>query len=494
MGGEIPSNLIQFLLVLIFSFSVSGEPFLSPQKPFLRHEIRLLQDERIISSCLNTWPYDLGNFYGRNFETSWKHDLLGDTLGKENQLGLNSLKSSVGISDNKTTSRSFINKPRGRFNSQIETSWMSDRFAAKLSLLALYGVENDWKGRKDDGIQLDGSYISARLGNWSTTFGQVDRWWGPGWDGSLILSTNARPIPAISLDRRIKEPFESKWLSWIGPWSVHSFIGRLEKERTISSPYLWGMRGEFSPSILDGLEIGFFRMIQLGGEGRPSGFSTWMDAFLSQDNYGANTGRNDKSLEPGNQLAGIDLRWKVFDAPVALYGQVVGEDEDKFLPNCLMFLYGVENWGEWNDHSYRLFVEYADLTSYWWTGDPRTHNISYGHHIYNDGYRFHGRPIGHWADQDSQILSLGGLLLSENGNGWGTTFMNGKLNEDGTGSNSVSSGYASDYFQIEIYNFRTYSRFGLETQTTLGWEKIKVKSLSETEKGLIFNISIAKEF
>ena len=116
---------------------------------------------------------------------------------------------------------------------------MSDRFAAKLSLLALYGVENDWKGRKDDGIQLDGSYISARLGNWSTTLGQVDRWWGPGWDGSLILSTNARPIPAISLDRRIKEPFESKWLSWIGPWSFHSFIGRLEKERTISSPYLW---------------------------------------------------------------------------------------------------------------------------------------------------------------------------------------------------------------------------------------------------------------
>ena len=72
--------------------------------------------------------------------------------------------------------------------------------------------------------------------------------------------------------------------------------------------------------------------------------------------------------------------------------------------------------------------------------------------------------------------------------------MNGKLNEDGTGSNSVSSGYASDYFQIEIYNFRTYSSFGLETQTTLGWEKIKVKSLLETEKGLIFKISIAKEF
>ena len=74
------------------------------------------------------------------------------------------------------------------------------------------------------------------------------------------------------------------------------------------------------------------------------GFSTWVDAFLSQDNYGANTGNNDRSKEPGNQLAGIDLRYKVFDAPIALYGQLVGEDEDKFLPNCLMFQYGIEGW------------------------------------------------------------------------------------------------------------------------------------------------------
>ena len=150
--------------------------------------------------------------------------------------------------------------------------------------------------------------------------------------------------------------------------------------------------------------------------------------------------------------------------------------------------------GEWNDYSYRLFAEYADLTSYWWTGDPRTRNISYSHHIYNDGYRYKGRTIGHWGDQDSQILSLGGLLLTENGNGWGTTIRNGKLNEDGTGSNSVSNGYASDYFQIEIINFRDYSRYDLEIQTSLGWEEKKVKTLSLTFEGLTYNIFITKEF
>ena len=80
------------------------------------------------------------------------------------------------------------------------------------------------------------------LGNWSASLGKVDRWWGPGWDGSLILSTNARPIPAISLDRRIAEPFENKWLSWIGPWSFHSFIGQ---NGGGSEPYLIPIYGEF---------------------------------------------------------------------------------------------------------------------------------------------------------------------------------------------------------------------------------------------------------
>jgi hypothetical protein len=369
-------------------------------------------------------------------------------------------------------------------------------------------METDWKGRVDEGFALDGSYIAARLGNWSASFGQQERWWGPGWDGSLILSTNARPIPAISIDRRIAEPFETKWLSWIGPWSFHSFIGRMEEERggvaiddkgkpyltDYPNPFLWGMRGEVKPTILGGLEIGFFRMMQLGGDGRPEGLSTWADAFLSQDNYGANTGNNDRSKEPGNQLAGIDLRWQPFDSPFALYGQLVGEDEDKFLPNCLMFQYGIEAWTNLEDSTLRVFAEYADLTSYWWTDDPRTRNITYGHHIYNDGYRYRGRPIGHWADQDSQILSVGGILQKQNGIGWGTTIRTGKLNEDGAGSNSsVSARTSTDYFSIDVFNSRKYPAYGLSVNTSFGWESLQPVG-GKTDDGLAGYLTLTRTF
>lgn len=482
---QLPKGYI--LIASLIGITVSAEPFLAPHDLFLRHEIRFLQDSGNLDSILNTWPLNLGGLKLENHRPIESYNLIDSEIRKESRVGWIPLKSRIGVSDKRITSHSFGNVPRGSFVTNLETSWMSNYFAANLSMSAFYGIENDWKGRKDEGLVLDGSYIAARLGNWSTSLGKVDRWWGPGWDGSLILSNNARPIPAISLDRRVPEPFESKWLSWIGPWSFNSFIGRMEKERTIPNPYLWGIRVDFKPTILDGLEVGLFRMMQLGGDGRPEGFKTWIDAFLSQDNVAANIDE-----EPGNQLAGLDIRWKPWDMPFALYGQVVGEDEDKFLPNSLMFQYGIEGWMNLNNGKLRVFVEYADLTSTWWTDDPRTNNITYGHHIYRDGYRYHGRTVGHWADADSQILSIGGLLLYNSGIGWGTTIRNGNLNEDGTGNNSVSNAMATDYFSVEVFNSRSYKELNLDVYTSLGWEDLDTSSFSDT--GLTFNLSLTKLF
>ena len=478
--------------IIIF---VDAEPFLVPNDPFIRHEIRLLGDDGDLNSLQNTWPMDLGGL-NASFDKSdltLPHRLLEQLLEDESISGWSPFITSIGLADDRITARSFGPKPRSSFTSKASVSWMNDRFAAKFSLNAFYGMEKDWMGRKEDGLALDGSYIAARIGNWSASFGQQERWWGPGWDGSLILSTNARPIPAIAIDRRVPEPFETKWLSWLGPWSFHSFIGRMEEERTVPNPYLWGMRGEVSPTIFDGLEVGFFRMIQLGGDGRPDGLSTWIDAFLSQDNFGANTGNNDPSKEPGNQLAGIDLRWKPFDTPFAIYGQLVGEDEDNFLPNCLMFQYGIEAWKKLENSTLRIFAEYADLTSYWWTNDPRTNNISYGHHIYKDGYRYYGRPVGHWADQDSQILSIGGLLQKKDEIGWGAILRTGDLNEDGTGRSSVSDGIATDYFSLDLFNSRKYRRLGLSVSTSIGWENLEPKG-HDNQDGVTGNLTVTRTF
>ena len=492
---NLPFGCLKRGMLCVFATSLFGEPFLAPDDPFLRHEIRLLQDYGGLSATTGTWPLSLGGISQRlkDGEVEWDHDLVGVTIARESQMGFSPMRTKLGLADNRVTVRSFGSEPRAGFQPGIVTSWMNDRFAARISISTLHGVENDWKGRKDEGLTVDGSYLAAHLGNWSGRVGKIDRWWGPGWDGSLIMSTNARPIPAVSLDRRVPEPFESNWLSWIGPWSFHSFVGRMEKERHVPEPFLWGMRVEFAPTPVDGLEIGLFRMMQLGGEGRPQGLSTWIDAFLSQDNTGANTGVN-PSKEPGNQLAGLDFRWRPFDLPFAVYGQVAGEDEDKFLPNALFFQYGVETWATLESSTFRFFAEYADLTSTWWTDDPNSRNVTYGHSIYPDGYRYRGRTIGHWADQDSQILSLGGILLGNDGIGWGGTLRTGKLNEDGTGNSSVSNGYSTELLSFEVYNSRVYSRYDMEVRTSLGWESLVPENPLPKDVGFTALLHISRTF
>ena len=138
--------------------------------------------------------------------------------------------------------------------------------------------------------------MAARLGNWSASLGQVERWWGPGWDGSLVLSTNARPIPAIAVDRRIPEPFNTKWVGSGHGVFIHSSdkwkmseIRQLIIQTTIFGECVGKLTNHPKWSGAG------FSNFATGGDGRDVRFKSFIDAFLSQDNYGANTGRTDRS-------------------------------------------------------------------------------------------------------------------------------------------------------------------------------------------------------
>ncbi|SVC41225.1 uncharacterized protein METZ01_LOCUS294079, partial [marine metagenome] len=188
-----------------------GEPFLGPNDPFLRHELRWLRDADQLKAPLNTWPISWGGIDAR-LEQGGDDPVVGrmrDRLDEERETGWLRPTGIVGLRADRGVVRSFLEEPRGGVSGGVEQKWMGDRFAGKLRLTTVGDVEPDWRGRKDDGLQFDESYLAGRLGNWSASFGQVGRHWGPGWDGSLILSNNARPVPAFSVDRRIPEPFET---------------------------------------------------------------------------------------------------------------------------------------------------------------------------------------------------------------------------------------------------------------------------------------------
>ena len=101
----------QILPVLFISgLNLNAEPFLAPEDPFLRHEIRLLQDYGSIHSTISTWPLSLGEI-SRQFDDKknrWGHNLLGITLSRESTIGFSAPGTSFGMTDNRVTSLSLI--------------------------------------------------------------------------------------------------------------------------------------------------------------------------------------------------------------------------------------------------------------------------------------------------------------------------------------------------------------------------------------------------
>ena len=349
--------------------------------------------------------------------------------------------------------RSFARTPRESAEAGAAFDWTGGRFMLDLGAQLVASPED---GKE---VRADGSLIGVSLGNFIVAASTLDRWWGPGWDGSLVLSNNARPIPALTLDRSNTTAFESRWLSWIGLWDLGVVAGRLEADRAVPDALFFGMRLGFRP--LAGLEIGLSRTAQWCGDGRPCDFGTFVDLAAGRDNTGDDG--IGASNEPGNQLAGVDVRWSLASAglPLAVYGQFIGEDEAGGFPSRYLAQAGLEGTGGAGAHwSYRWFAEATDTSCGFYESDDNF-NCAYNHGIYQSGYRYRGRAIGHGADNDARLLSLGLMLMDDAGTRWNLLVRYGELNRGGAPDprNSVTA-VPQDLASLDLAWSRDF-RFGV---------------------------------
>lgn len=194
----------------------------------------------------------------------------------------------------------FGSNSLAKAGTSVNLQWQGEAWA--LDLKPAYAHNPD-----DEELRLDGSYLPGTIGNWVFGAGAVDRWRGAGWQPSLILSNNARPIPTVWMNRKDTHAPESSWLSWLGPWDFTVLAGQYESDRAVPDAKLIGMRFTFRP--MDRLDIGLSRATMFGGEGRSEGASTIWNALIGKDN-----GQLEEN-DPGNQIASIDAR----------YGFAVGE-------------------------------------------------------------------------------------------------------------------------------------------------------------------------
>ena len=433
---------------LLASASASAQSlFLPASDSRLRDDVSLLVDEGVINLPVNEWPLareDVAQAISGIQAEELFDAALGAALGRvvaatafpdgADEWRLRELRLTLGQPGLLRTDATL-----GRENGELTSIGGSGSSRSSITIAATAVID----AADGQTIRFDGSEATVRWGNWLFSANQMDRWWGPGRDGSLILSTNARPMPAVSLDRNRSLPLNFPVLRLLGPWRFSGFLGLGENNRPdVDRPAFMGMRLSFKPAPI--FEFGMSRTAQFCGRGRPCGLKTFGRMLIGQDNSGRR-GLNNPNAEPGNQMAGFDVRIvsPFKRLPVAVYAQEIGEDNSSTgIPERYLGLFGAESWFHLESGStVRARIEYSNNSCKWYNPSLEP-DCAYRQTIFNAGYRYRGRNIGHTADADSETTSATLALTRANGDRWAVRGRRGRLDAYGPPDpfNPVSQG------------------------------------------------------
>lgn len=266
--------------------------------------------------------------------------------------------------------------------------------------VSLY-LNPEFRRSESPGVKLLRGYGVATFINLELTVGRDELWWGPGRHGGLILTTNAEPFYMVkaSTVRPVVLPWVFSRLGLIKPTL---FITRLERERTFPRANIFGMRVELKP--VPGLNIAVSRTLLFGGEGKRSlGPRDWFNMFVAADSE-----EHGDSPTNGDQLASVDLSYVFLNdlkflpfRAVKLYTEWGAEDSSGTTrsPTGKANVYGVLVDAPFMLPGVDLRVEWANTAR-----SARYGPLWYEHGVYQTGYRYKGRVVGHHMGGDSRDL------------------------------------------------------------------------------------------
>ena len=391
----------------------------------LRTDLNWLNQQGVIQISTSTWPLS-GDEIQRALSNAKIENLVQQKVINSVKASLEAENTTAKLAlfaetDPQNIPQKFADEQKSQYQAALELNAGGAQWDARLSVNA----EKDPIIDNGHDVNVEGSYIAGKLWNQWLIAGQIPTYWGPGHEGSLIRGDASRPVYGLTMQRAEQQAFETKWLSWIGPWQYQAFAGQLDDYHAIPDAKLLGFRLTAQP--LPYLELGASRILQWGGEGRSESFDTLWNAIKGNDNF------DDGDLDKSNQIAGFDARLNLNHwggVPISLYGQYVGEDEAGLLPSKKMYLAGIDYSSQLNNLPLQVYAEWADTRT---NGDVQ--GISYNHYIYQDGYYQHGFPLGHAMGGDGQMLSLGGDIRFDVMNRLNGRVMVAKVNQ----SNSINN-------------------------------------------------------
>jgi hypothetical protein len=420
--------------------------------PLLRTDLQLLNDAQIIRYPLNQWPipraglrYALANakdHFATNaaVQAALERVRARVTARDESSISLNT----VARAGDAGLLRDFDTMARENAELGGGLDFESGRFSVGIDLVGVANPDDDQQ------VRADGSHLTVQLGNWLVSANALERWWGPAHESSLILSNNARPMPTLTLERAEARPFESAWLSWLGPWRFNFAISQMEGDREdIDLPLFMAWRVVIMP--FKDVEIGFSRTAQFCGEQLECSWSVFGNLLAGNDNVGIDS---TPDSEPGNQMAGFDLRWgsPIGNWPYAVYAQYIGEDESSYVPAKYLGQMGIEAWKPFASGAIlQVYSEYANTTASGLSARGPYYNTAYTQGRFNiEGYRYRGRVIGHTVDADSETYAIGATYTEARGTTWSLTARAARINFDGFDARHSVSPEPADYVALEL--------------------------------------------
>ena len=476
-GRSVLCHLLLFAIhCLVGSATVAvAGPWLEPGDLGLRHDLTLLADAGVLRTPVATWPISWPDVErdlsaaGAQPSPVVYHALqrVLRAARSASQPGFQGVGLELAGAERPARVRDFADPPREQGHVGAGAAWLGDRFAAGISVSA---VNTAGDATDDQRVRLDGSYVGVTFGNYMVSAGSLSQWWGPGWDASLILGTNARPMPRIAIERKYSDASTLPVLRWIGPWRAIISMARSDGSGVaVPDARFFAARLSFKPRAW--LEIGLSRTAQWCGASRPCDLGTFADLLIGRDNPGDS---QTSAAEPGNQMAGYDFRLRSpwMRLPVALYGQFIGEDEAGGLPAKFIEQLGLEAWGGSTSGSWRGRVEYADTVCVEATDDPLRACQAYRSNAYPQGYTYRGRILGHSIDNDGRAWSLGVMWVRPSGAYFGMNARRLELNRDGLpdSQHAMSPLGAAELDQFEVQ--WTAPRFDGTLTLSLGYDSV----------------------
>lgn len=297
---------------------------------------------------------------------------------------LNAYMAPYGVTDASIEAAATENSERtlpNRRGMSAEDAWAVSLSAhyqpSDYALLQLGGVAYP------DSTIASGSMLSLGWDFAQLDVGFRDHWWSPMTDSSMLISTQARTMPGVTLSNY--KPISKLGLQY------ELFMARMSHMDNIAfaggttsgNPRVAGLQIAIEP--VRGWSLGASRILQYGGGARDDSFRSLLDAFFrpARDNVA--------DEEFGNQTAALTSKF-VFPAaqPFAVYFQYAGEDGSR-----------AEGWRLGNVS----LSAGLDLPRLWDRFDL-TYEVSewqngwYAHHIYPTGMSTDGHVIGQWGADD----------------------------------------------------------------------------------------------